>query len=436
MDEQNPSEFQFIKEKIKDKPIDRKKLLERVAIGCIAAAFFGAVAALSFALVLNALTPTLRTTAVSIPPDEEKTGEAEKPTESGEAAISEDSISANEDETKVVVKRITERVSLTTDDYQDLYRSMFAKAQVIDQSIVTVTGVKSDQDWFDNTFEDTNQASGLIVANNGRELLILAVNVEAKNADKLSVTFHDGSTAEATVKETDSNTGLEIIGVNMGQISKDTMERIREADLGNSASSAIAGKPVIAVGTPYGTSGSVAYGLVTTNEKNVALSDRNVHLLCTDIYGSTLATGVIADYDGEVLGIINQKMAADDMENLLTAYSISDLKELIEKLSNSKQPARLGVKGTDVTEEINEENGIPIGAYVKSIDMDSPAMNAGIQSGDVIIKIGTQGIETFNDLTNTLMKLQPEDETVVTVQRYSHGGYAEMTFEVTLDQVD
>ncbi len=435
MDEQNPSEFQFIKEKIKDKPINRKRLAERVLIGVLAAALFGAVAAFAFAFVLNRMTPSLRTTVVSIPSDDDNDGE-NNPTESGAASEPDSTVSANEEETKVVVKRVTERVSLTTDDYQDLYRSMYAKAQVVDQSIVTVTGVKSDQDWFDNTYEDTSQTSGLIVANNSRELLILAVNLQAKSADKLSVTFHDGSTAEATVKETDSNTGLEILGVNMNQIEKDTMEHIREANLGNSASAGIPGKPVMVVGSPYGTSGSVAYGLVTTNEKTVGLTDRNVHLLCTDIYGSTLATGVIADYDGAVLGIVNQKMAADDMENLLTAYSISDFKELIEKLSNGKQPARLGIKGTDVTEEINKENGIPIGAYVKSIDMDSPAMNVGIQSGDVITKVGTQSIETFGDLTDVLMKLQPEDDTVVTVQRYAHGEYTEMTFEVTLGQAE
>ena len=127
------------------------------------------------------------------------------------------------------------------------------------------------------------------------------------------------------------------------------------------------------------------------------------------------------------LTALGEQMAQDIM---------TKMKELIEKLSNGKQPARLGVRGTDVTKEINKENGIPIGAYVKSIDMDSPAMNAGIQGGDVITKIGTQSIETFEDLTNALMKLQPEDETVVTVKRYAHKEYIEMTFEVTLDQAD
>ncbi len=436
MDEQNPSEFQFIKEKIKDKPINRKRVAERLVIGIIAAAIFGAVAALAFAFVLNRMTASMRTTVVSIPSDEDNTGDAEKPTESGASEVSDNAVDIGneEDETKVVIRRVTEHVSLTTDDYKDLYRALYTKAQVVDQSIVTVTGVKSDQDWFDNTFEDTNQTSGLIVANNNRELLILAVNLQSKSADKLSVTFHDGSTAEATVKETDSNTGLEILGVNMNQIDADTMNHIREATLGNSASSGVSGKPVIVVGTPYGTGGSLAYGFISTKERNVALTDRNIGLLCTDIYGSTQATGVIADYDGEILGIINQKVASEDMPNLMTAYSISDLKELIEKLSNGKQPARLGVRGTDVTKEINKENGIPIGAYVKSIDMDSPAMNAGIQGGDVITKIGTQSIETFEDLTNALMKLQPEDETVVTVKRYAHKEYIEMTFEVTLDQ--
>ena len=48
----------------------------------------------------------------------------------------------------------------------------------------------------------------------------------------------------------------------------------------------------------------------------------------------------------------------------------------------------MGVHGTDVPDEVAIESGIPRGAYIKEIEMDSPAMIAGIQSGDVIIQVG------------------------------------------------
>ena len=107
------------------------------------------------------------------------------------------------------------------------------------------------------------------------------------------------------------------------------------------------------------------------------------------------------------------------------------LKELLEKLSNGISLSRFGIKGMDVTAEAHETDHIPYGAYVSEVVLDSPAMEAGIQSGDVITKMGTQEIQYFRDLTSTVMKTQPGDTSVVTVQRYAKGEFVEMTFEVT-----
>ena len=59
-------------------------------------------------------------------------------------------------------------------------------------------------------------------------------------------------------------------------------------------------------------------------------------------------------------------------------------------------------------------------------------MKAGIQSGDVITKIGTEEIEDYNDYSKVISSLTAGVETVVTVQRFSRGDYAELTFEVEL----
>ena len=61
-------------------------------------------------------------------------------------------------------------------------------------------------------------------------------------------------------------------------------------------------------------------------------------------------------------------------------------------------------------------------------------MKAGIQSGDVITRIGTQIITDYSDYTKALTELAPEIETVVTVQRFSRGDYTELTFETELSK--
>ena len=68
--------------------------------------------------------------------------------------------------------------------------------------------------------------------------------------------------------------------------------------------------------------------------------------------------------------------------------------------------------------------------------LDSPALNAGIQSGDVITRLGTAEISSYRDYMEQMMKYQPGDEAVITVQRYSKGEFQEMTFEVTIDDAE
>ena len=77
-----------------------------------------------------------------------------------------------------------------------------------------------------------------------------------------------------------------------------------------------------------------------------------------------------------------------------------------------------------------EESGVPMGAYVTEIRMDSPAMRAGIQSGDVITKLGTEEITTFSDYQDAVLDLSPNPEVTVTLMRQGHPDYQEMTLEV------
>lgn len=162
------------------------------------------------------------------------------------------------------------------------------------------------------------------------------------------------------------------------------------------------------------------------------LPDSDYKLLMTDIYGSSNATGILVDLDGMVVGILDHDNKSSDMPNLLTAYGITELKKTIEKMSNNKERGYLGVYGCDVPQEVAEDTEIqiPAGAYIKTIEMDSPAMAAGIQSGDVITRAGDAEIATYNELLQVLDDLQPEDVLTLTLSRQGR----EMQVEVTLGE--
>ena len=448
------TEYQFIKETIKERPLNKRKLLLRIIMILISAMIFGAVSAGVFLMtVRQAMSGTENgPDPVNIPKDDEvlagtdetgnivSTSENEASTEASEDASTEASTEESTEDaaeasakapTEIISYNVTEHVSLSVEDYKSLYRSLKEVASETLKSVVTVTTVVNDTDWFDNSYENENSVTGLIVANNGKDLLILAEMPESTGDMDLSVTFDDGLKLSGSIKSGDPDTGLAIISVPLDKIPDDTKDAIKEAELGSSRGGGAVGIPVMALGSPLGIQGSQCYGRTTSNQRELSLPDKNVHVLSTDIYGSDNATGIITDYDGHVIGIISKDTAMEDAPNLLSAYGISDLKEIIENLSNGSSECYLGIYGTDVTPEINEEEDVPIGLYVTKVALDSPAMEGGIQSGDVITRMGTADITSFRDYSEQLMKYKSGDEAVITVQRYSQGEFLEMPFEVT-----
>lgn len=458
----------FIKEKIKDKPIDKKKLAKKIGFTILAAVIFGAVSALVFCITYRQIAPedndevkeiSLSSSAVEgisadealsendavaleeateeyIEDDMTEDGSGEADTADGESgSVSGDTVSDNGSlPASTVINNITNRVDISPASYARLHWLLHNVAADAGKATVTVTATTTDTDWFENTYESGNSAVGLIIADNGKQLLILTDSAVTKDAEDISVMFADGKTVDAKIVGTDADTSLQVIGVDLSEIDDDTREKIAYASLGTTTYASTVGTPIIAIGAPLGIPDSEAYGLITSMSQEKEMSDFNVHLLTTDIYGSQNASGVLVDYNGRVMGIVTTAYQTKDTANMITAYSISDIKTVIENLANGKDRPYLGIIGTSVTDEAAEEYDIPRGAYVINVDPDSPAMKAGIQSGDVITRIGTQTIGNYSDYTNELTDLAPGMETVVTVQRFSRGDYTELSFEAELSE--
>ena len=101
---------------------------------------------------------------------------------------------------------------------------------------------------------------------------------------------------------------------------------------------------------------------------------------------------------------------------------------LIEKLSNGEAIPYLGIKVSTVTEEISQQHGLPQGVYVKNVETEfsSPAMEAGLQEGDVITELNGEEMQTIEQYTQMLMSLAPEQSVKLKVQRQSGEGYTEL----------
>ena len=430
----NQDNTDFMKETIKKRPLNKRKLVQRTLITAAMAVIFGLVACFTFLLLEPVISKKL------YPEEEPDKVEFVEETEENEI-LPEDMIAddsqmqpepteapALEDEQ---IAQVLSEMKLEAEDYISLLDSIGEIAWKVRQSVVTVVGVTADTGWLDNEHESEGAVSGVVVADNGRELLILANTRSINEADSLKVAFADGEEHEATIKKKDNNTGLAVICIPKARINSDTLKMAEAVSLGSSAGN-LTGNPIIALGRPVGTEDSLCYGNITSVENAIRLPDSNYKYMTTDIYGSSNASGVLINLQGQVIGIIDMSFNSSDMKNLVSAIGISDLKRLLESLSNDREIPYFGIYGADVTKEANEEMGVPFGAYITEIDMDSPAMDAGIQSGDVITELNETEVNNYQELVKALLAEEPEKELSIRLMRQGPEGYTEMELEAVL----
>ena len=305
-------------------------------------------------------------------------------------------------------------------DYEKMYQQLMQIGNQASKSLVDISAVKTDTDWFDEALTSHKSAAGLI----------LTEHEKVKDGD-LKVRFYDHTEAAGTLKKYDSNTGLAVISVNLSDVDSSTREVISYAELGSSKSLR-SGQPVIVVGNPTGSSGSLLFGNLTSVTQTAELYDSSYNILTTDILKSSNGSGVVADWSGKIIGLLQEKTEVEGQDNTIQAYGISDVKDLIEHLSNNQDIVYMGIVGADVTTSISEQENIPIGVYVSEVSLDSPAITAGIQPGDIITEINGQAIVNLKDIVATLLKCSSGQTVDVRYKRADASGYQDLQASVTL----
>lgn len=449
------SDFGFLQEKIKERPINKKKLIKRTIITALMAVLFGLLACLSFVLLEpvlnNLLYPEEEPAKVAFPPEQKEMLPEDMLTE-GTTAQMTGIDEKNENHSQQTDAGNAETQGAETDDsqgnagnadalppeaqepplkpYQTQYEELYKAYGQISSSMVTVTAMHSDVDWFNNTYQSEGTTAGVVVANNNKELLILSKKSPLDTAESISITFCNGVEADASIKKHDASTNLAILAVDLKYVSSATLENVSVASLGSSASSGILGTPVIAVGNLFGYKDNVCYGMVTSKGNSIEIVDNEYKLITTDIYASENPSGILANLAGEVIGIVENGYNNPDTKNLLSAVGITELKGMIAKLSNGEDIPYLGIYAKDITVQARAETGLPQGAYVAAIDMDSPAMTGGIQRGDVIVQVGNHDIHSAKDYMDALRESAIEKNLKVTIQRADVNSYREIAFTV------
>ena len=417
---------------IKKRPVNRRRLLQQARETLVIAIVFGVVSCLVFAILLpvinNILYPGEDTSqTVALPeakPSEElspeKLVESEREREATEErAWIREELEGILDE-KIIGVEQQKRISAALQE-------LAAKSSGM---LVTVSGITEDTDWFNDAYENRNTTMGLVTKKAASEIYILTQSRRIENAQRVLVTFHDGTEATAQIAGSDTATGLCMLTVPTGSIPAGNRAAIEQARIGSSRTEVITGAPVIAIGSPTGLPGSVVYGNVTGADGSLEILDNNLCRLSTDIYGSEDATGFLIDLDGAVVGMIDMRYRDSNIPNMLCAVGITELHTIIRRLENGGSKAYLGISGIDVTKEISETNMIPVGVWVTRAQDDGPAMAAGIQKGDIIVGCDGTNIQSFAGLIAKLEGTDPGDTILLHIMRRNGDAFEEIKVPV------
>ena len=412
----------FLEEKIKARPVNRKRMWRKLLEVVLFAVIFGLIACFTMEYVA----PFLEEKLFPAPVNEVILTE-ESAMHTSDEVQPEDMILEAQNE-----PGRTEEENGAEEMLVDMAYVLRKTALECQQWMVQVVGVSSETSWLESTKTNENITAGAIVADNGTELLILVDKTNLEDADRIEVTFSDGEVVRGFPKGTDAYSDFMVISVAKNELIESTLQNYQVAKLGSSNRKSLLGTVVVALGNTNGTVGSINYGFITGVGLEVSNWDNNYRLIRTGIYSSSKPNGFLVDLNGQILGVLCNEYNNADIKNLLTAVGISDLKKKIEKMSNADDIPVFGVKGTEVTQQAHVQNNIPYGAYITSVKLNSPAMKAGIQAGDVIVKLDEKEIDSMLTFSYYLYQIKEGEQVSVTIMRQSQGIYKESTLKITV----
>ena len=418
----------------KKNPKNSKKLAKKIGAITLSAVLFGSVAAGSFQAV-NYFSPFSKTTGSS------------------------GSTASNNSSSTSLLKTTAVSGSSNTGslDVSDITTSAMP-------SIVAITNksVQEVQDYFSQfgfggqgqpqTQETESQGSGIIIGKNDSELLMVTNNHVVEGADTLSVCFIDNQVYEAAIKGTDPENDLAVIAVPLDSISDDTMSKIAVASIGDSDSLKV-GEQVVAIGNALGYGQSVTTGIVSavnrtlssdssdTQDSNSSDDSSSATYIQTDAaINPGNSDGALLNMNGEVIGINSAKLASTEVEGMGYAIPISRVSDIIDNLMNqttrtkvdSDKQGTIGIKGINVTSDVQEKYNLPEGIYVSEVTSGSAAEKAGITSGSVITKFDGKSVTDIESLQDLLQYYKAGETVELTLQVPDSDSYKEKTVSITL----
>ena len=227
-------------------------------------------------------------------------------------------------------------------------------------------------------FTRTSLGSGVVVASDGT---ILTNEHVVLRGSRIHVTLADEREFDAKLVGADADSDLAVLRVRAGGA-------LPSVTLGRSADLMI-GETVIAIGNPFGLSHTVTTGVVSALGRSLRSEDRTyADFIQTDAsINPGNSGGPLLDIRGEVIGI--NTAIYGKAQGIGFAIPVDRVRRVMHDLVSYGEVRRpwLGLVVQDLSPELAQHFGTSRGVVVAEIETDSPAASAGLERGDVIVRV-------------------------------------------------
>ncbi len=317
---------------------------------------------------------------------------------------------------------VTARQPVTIDESSAIIQA----AEKVSPAVVRIAVEGVDEDQLGGEIPSRGVGSGVIYDQNG---WVLTNRHVVEGSEEMTVELKDGSRYEGRVYGIDTLTDLAIV-----KIDPKGDELFTSAAVGDSSMLKV-GQLVVAIGSPLGTySNSVTSGIVSATGRSITVQDGTTldNLIQTDAaINPGNSGGPLLDAAGNVIGI--NTAVATDSNGIGFAIPINIARPIMQQAVAGKELARpyIGIRYVPINAQLVEDLDLPVdeGALLRIFNQEqeptdetavvdgSPADEAGIRTGDIIVSIDGQPIDTEHPLNAVLSQFSPGQTVVLQILR-------------------
>lgn len=258
---------------------------------------------------------------------------------------------------------------------------------------------------------ESSLGSGVIVSEKG---LILTNNHVVASADEIEVALADGRKLSAQVVGTDPDTDLAVLQVDAKKLPAITFAAADKLSVGD---------VVLAIGNPFGVGQTVTQGIVSALGRNHLGINTYENFIQTDAsINPGNSGGALIDAEGNLVGV-NSAIYSRNGGSMGIGFAIpaSIARQVMEQIALTGSVTRgwIGIEAQDITPELAESFKLAQarGSLIAGVLRNSPAEEAGIKAGDILLAINDKEISDSSSMLNLIAVLKPNEKAVLKIAR-------------------